>query len=215
MGCSTGPELYSVLWSLRSARPDMTISAIGADVREDVVAKARDATYSLHDDEVIRLSDAKIEALFDHVGDGIRVKEWIRKDTRWVVADALDPQLRNELGAADLLVANNFIGAMPDEVAERCLENLLGLISSGGYFAFNGELDLKRDLSRSMASHPWMIKSKPSTSEIPGGLDGPGRTMLPNQSISSVPTGRADMGLYLQRRAASLNRTIVLNRSKK
>jgi chemotaxis protein methyltransferase CheR len=143
IGCSTGPELYSILWYLRSARPDMEISGVGADIREHVVAKARDATYSLHDDEAIRLSDAKLEALFDHVDDGIRVKEWIRKDTRWVVADALDPQLPDELGLADLLVANNFIGAMPDDVAERCLENLIRLVSPSGYFAVNGELDLK------------------------------------------------------------------------
>jgi chemotaxis protein methyltransferase CheR len=53
----------------------MEISGVGADIREHVVAKTRDATYSLHDDEAIRLSEAKLEALFDHVDDGIRVKE--------------------------------------------------------------------------------------------------------------------------------------------
>ena len=32
VGCSTGAELYSLLWYLRSARPDLQISAVGVDI---------------------------------------------------------------------------------------------------------------------------------------------------------------------------------------
>ena len=143
IGCSSGAELYSALSYVRSARPDINVEATGVDVGEDIVAKARAATYALNDEEVSNLSDDALKALFDPIDGKVRIKEWIRKDTRWIVADALDSKLSAKLGPADLLLANNFIGAMPDEIAERCMENLLSLVSLGGYFVFNGELDLK------------------------------------------------------------------------
>ena len=37
----------------------------------------------------------------------------------------------------------DLFGAMSDERAERCMENLLRLVSPGGYFVFNGDIDLK------------------------------------------------------------------------
>jgi chemotaxis methyl-accepting protein methylase len=143
MGCSTGAELYSLLWYLRSARPNFQISAIGADVIDGFVAKASRGVYSPEDKELLWLSNPILDSFFDDGGGALRVKDWIRKDIRWKVADAMDPKLLDELGPTDLLLANNFLGAMSDEEAEACMENLLRLVSPGGYFVFNGDLDVK------------------------------------------------------------------------
>jgi chemotaxis protein methyltransferase CheR len=143
IGCSTGAELYSLLWYLRSARPDFQISAIGADIIDGFVAKANSGTYSPHDEELLWLSSPLRESFFDQVGGALRIRDWIRKDIRWMVADAMDPKLLEKLGPSDLLLANNFLGAMSDEEAEACMENLLHLVSPGGLFVFNGNLDVK------------------------------------------------------------------------
>lgn len=143
IGCSTGAELYSLLWYLRSARPNLQISAIGVDIIDGPVAKARSGVYFPEDEELLWLSNPILESFFDQVDGALRVKDWIRKHIRWKVGDALDPRLPAELGSADLLLANNFLGAMPDETAEACMENLLRLVSPGGYFVFNGDLDVK------------------------------------------------------------------------
>jgi chemotaxis methyl-accepting protein methylase len=143
VGCSTGAELYSLLWYLRSSSPNFQISPTGADVIDWVVAKASNGEYSPEDEELLWLSNPVRESLFDHVNGAFRVKDWIRKDVRWTVADAMDPKLLDKLEPADLLLANNFLGAMSDEKAESCMENLLRLVSPGGYFVFNGNLDVK------------------------------------------------------------------------
>lgn len=143
VGCSTGAELYSLLWYLRSARSDFHISAVGVDIADTVVAKASSGEYLLEDDELSLLSNSMLEALFDQADGALKVKDWIRKDIRWLVADAMHPNLLDVIGPADLLLANNLFGAMSDEKAEAVMGNLLRLVSPGGYFVFNGNLDVK------------------------------------------------------------------------
>jgi chemotaxis methyl-accepting protein methylase len=143
VGCSTGAELYSLLWYLRSARSDLQISAVGVDIAPAVIAKARSGRYLPESDELTLLSNPMLEALFDKVDGTFKVKDWIGKDIRWLVYDATDPNILDVLGSADLLLANNIFGAMSDEKAESFMENLLRLVSPCGYFAFNGNLDVK------------------------------------------------------------------------
>jgi hypothetical protein len=123
--------------------PELQISATGADIGDWVIAQASGGKYSLEVGEVARLSEHMHDALFDQLDGVLKVKDWIRNDIRWTVVDALDPKLSDLLGSADLLLANNFLGAISDEKAEQCMENLLRLVSPGGYFVFNGDLDLK------------------------------------------------------------------------
>ena len=143
VGCSTGAELYSLLWYIRSSRPDLQISAVGVDIADVVVAKANSGEYFPEDDELLLLSNPMIEVLFDQAVGAVKVKDWIRKDIQWLVADAMDPNILDVLGSADLLLANNLFGAMPDEKAEKFMDNLLRLVSPGGYFVLNGNLDVK------------------------------------------------------------------------
>jgi chemotaxis protein methyltransferase CheR len=151
MGCSTGAELYSLLWYLRSARPNLQITALGADAVDWVIAKASSGEYSPEDDELSWLTNPILESLFNHVDGVFRVKDWIREGVRWTVADARSSKLLDELGPADLLLANNFLGAMSDQEAEACMENLLRLVSPGGYFVFNGNLDVKTRFAKKHA----------------------------------------------------------------
>ena len=43
LGCSIGVELYSILWTLRRARPDLTFTADGVDTSEEVLRVAEEA----------------------------------------------------------------------------------------------------------------------------------------------------------------------------
>lgn len=143
-GCSTGAELYSLLWYLRTARPDLHIFGLGADIVGAVVEKADRGEYSLNDDELAWLPGNMVAALLDQAGEVLRIKDWLRNDVRWIVADATDPELVNSLEPSDLLLANNFLGPMPDSLAEACMENLIKLVVPGGYLVLDGvDLDLK------------------------------------------------------------------------
>jgi len=47
LACSKGAEVYSILWAIRSARPDLDVRLRAVDISEDVVEFARRGEYSL------------------------------------------------------------------------------------------------------------------------------------------------------------------------
>ncbi|MFS8047828.1 CheR family methyltransferase [Rhizobium sp. BR 314] len=157
IGCSTGAELYSFLYAIKTARRDLHVTAKGADISEAVVEVARRGIY--HPDvpaaegglyaagraEVASADVLSLVEILEPLPDGsLRVKDWLRDDVTWLTADATDERLSSRLGQQDLVLANNFMGPMEDELAERCLANVMRLVAPGGYLVVDGvDLDLK------------------------------------------------------------------------
>jgi chemotaxis methyl-accepting protein methylase len=154
MGCSTGAEIYSVLWAIRKARPDLRIDAIGTDICESALAKARAGCYSRNDPEIVGpycppepavLAEDTIHELFDDHGDQLKTKAWIAEGVRWVVADLRDARAIAALGPQDIVLANNFLVHMKPPQAAACLSILAEAVNPGGLFVCRGvDLDLKK-----------------------------------------------------------------------
>lgn len=152
IGCSTGAELYSALYQLRSARPGIRVVGTGVDMVPAVVDAAARASYDTSRPssagldalppgawELWSLSERERDMLFEPGGNGrVRVKDWIRADTRWISADASDPTLLERIGLQDVVLANNFLGPMDDALAEKCVRNLVRLVRPGGYLVVDG-----------------------------------------------------------------------------
>ncbi|WP_246249314.1 CheR family methyltransferase [Chelativorans alearense] len=160
IGCSTGAELYSALYVLREARPDLRILACGADIsaaavevakkgiyRSDIPA-VQDSLYEAGRPEVTKEEIEVLGGILQRQPNGMfLVRDRLREGIRWIVADACDGQLTEELGPQDVVMANNVLGAMPDAVAEECLRNIMGMVRPGGYLVVEGiDLDLKTDI---------------------------------------------------------------------
>lgn len=157
LGCSSGAELYSFLYVLRSARPDLQIKAQGLDISKDITDIARKGVYdpslSMHADGIIpdeALGDVdryltSLSVILDQTEDNmLSVKDWVRAETSWGVGDAASPALVEQLGPQDIVLANNFLGPMEDGLAEKCLRNIVRIVKPGGYLVLDGvDLDLK------------------------------------------------------------------------
>lgn len=159
VGCSTGAELYSVLWILRRSRPDLKISAVGFDVSERSVEKAKTGYYRIADPELRRgyfevrggavLPDSLIAEIFDREGRLLRVKRWIADGVQWAVADARDADLVASIGERDVVLANNLIVHMNPRDAEACLESVIRLVKPGGILVCRGvDPDLREQAVR-------------------------------------------------------------------
>ena len=161
IGCSTGAELYSFLYKLRSSLPDMNITGVGVDLSPGVVDVARSAVYEaarpasvdvgLFDPgapEADRLSDETVSEMFEKTSsESLCVRGWIRADTRWLVADAADSNLINLIGTQDVVLANNVFGPMDDDLVESCIRNLLKLVRPLGFLVVEGiDQDLRARL---------------------------------------------------------------------
>jgi chemotaxis methyl-accepting protein methylase/mannose-6-phosphate isomerase-like protein (cupin superfamily) len=154
LGCSTGAEVYSIAWKIRSARPDLRLIVNAVDISKQAVEFGKQGTYSLAASQLAstaifeRTSPAEMDDMFDRSGDLMTVKAWIREGISWKVGDAGDSEIIDELGPQEIVVANNFLCHMDSVEAERCLRNIARIVRPDGYLLVSGiETDVRKKVA--------------------------------------------------------------------
>jgi SAM-dependent methyltransferase/mannose-6-phosphate isomerase-like protein (cupin superfamily) len=149
LGCSIGPEAYSVAWRIRSARRDVQLRLHGVDISRKAIEFARRGSYPLGSEPTStnlfeRMTEAEIDDFFDRDDGIVTVKPWIRKGIKWQAGDVGEAEIVDTLGPQDLVVANNFLCHMEPSIAEKCLRNIARLVKPGGYLFVSGiDLDIR------------------------------------------------------------------------
>jgi chemotaxis methyl-accepting protein methylase len=161
LGCSTGPEAYSVASSIRSARPDLRLILHAVDVSKPAVEFAKRGVYYLRGSQwnsssiFERLTAAEMEEWFDRDGEMMTVKPWIKEHIRWQVGYAGDSETIDLLGVQDVVLANNFLCHMEAMDADRCLRNIAQLVKPDGYLFVSGiDLDIRSRVARDLGWKP-------------------------------------------------------------
>ncbi len=161
LACSTGAEVYSILWTIRLARPDLKVITHAVDISKEALEFAQKGVYSLtppHMEQVPifeRMCQAEIEDLFDHEGKRLKIKSWLKEEITWYLGDARDPEIVNVLGCQDIVVANRFLCHMDPPDAERCLRNIARLVNPGGYLLVSGvDLDVRTKVACDLGWEP-------------------------------------------------------------
>lgn len=163
IGCSSGAELYTTIWTVRRVRPDLQVSATGVDIDAPALEKARTGVFARHEHEFSRLPEEEFTrlctpapvALFNRDERSLRISDDILSVPSWVLYDALDPGLRHAIGQQDMVLANNILCHMYDREAEQCLRNIAGLMAPGGYlFMYGVDLDVKSRVASSLGLVP-------------------------------------------------------------
>lgn len=154
LACSNGAEVYSILWAIRSARPDLKLIVHGLDISNEILEIAKKGVYSLEENTLVNwpifesVTEEEMAALFDKEREQFRIKPWLMEGINWEVADAGDPELPKRLGPQDIVVANKFLCHMAPPDAERCLRNLARLVNPGGYLFVSGiDLDVRTQVA--------------------------------------------------------------------
>jgi chemotaxis protein methyltransferase CheR len=185
LACSKGAEVYSILWTIRSARPDLILSTHALDISQDILDFAEKGVYSLTSVEAFKMQNHEAVAekssvtwntwrdqetsifefitneetadMFEVQGDQARIRPWLQKGITWLRGDACDPELARALGSQDWVVANRFLCHMEPAAANRCLRNIARLVKPGGYiFASGIDLDVRAKVAREMGWKPVM-----------------------------------------------------------
>jgi chemotaxis methyl-accepting protein methylase len=161
LACSIGAEVYSILWTIRSARPDLKIRVCAMDISEEILNFAKKAVYAPSTCGLVgssvfeRLAPHEMEHMFDLEGDEARVKPWLREGITWQLGDASSPELIYALGPQDIVVANNFLCHMEPPAAENCLRNIAGLVDREGYLFVSGvDLEVRAKVARELGWRP-------------------------------------------------------------
>ena len=161
LGCSIGAEVYSILWIIRTARPDLKLLLEAVDISKDILSFAEKGIYTHNTSELVgaslfeRLTEAEKAEMFNWEGDQAKVKSWLQEGISWQPGDAADPELVNIVGPQDMVVASNFICHMVRADAEKCLRNIARLVSPGGYLFLSGiDLDVRTRVARELGWEP-------------------------------------------------------------
>lgn len=161
LGCSTGAEVYSLLWTIRSARPDLKLHTLAVDISPEILRIAEAGVYTKESSNspgrsiFERLSNAELQEIFDWNGEKATVKPWIRANITWQLGDAADPELISDLGPQDIVLASNFLCHMPPAFAEKCLRNIAHLVGTGGYlFVLGVDLAVRSKVARELGWQP-------------------------------------------------------------
>lgn len=161
LACSAGAEVYSILWTIRSARPDLKVSVRAVDISQKILNFAENGVYASDTTGLVgssifeRLTAHEMEHMFDWKGDAASVKPWLREGITWQLGDASSPELIRALGPQDIVVANNFLCHMEPPAAESCLRNIAGLLDRGGCLFVSGvDLDVRAKVARELGWRP-------------------------------------------------------------
>src|SRR5438094_2128407 len=161
LGCSIGAEVYSILWTIRSARPDLKVLLCAVDISKEILSSAEKGIYAPDTSQLVgssifeRLNEAEMVEIFDWEGAQAKVKSWLREGIAWQLRDAADAKLINILGPQDMVVASNFLCHMARADAEKCLGNIAQLVSPGGYLFVSGvDLDVRTKVALDLGWEP-------------------------------------------------------------
>jgi chemotaxis methyl-accepting protein methylase len=161
LACSIGAEVYSILWTIRSARPDLKVLLCAVDISKEILKFAEKGVYTSSSSELVgssifeRLTPYEMEQMFDLEGQEARVKPWLREEIRWRLGDASSSELVRALGRQDIVVANNFLCHMEPPTAENCLRNIAGLADQEGYLFVSGvDLEVRAKVARELRWRP-------------------------------------------------------------
>jgi len=161
LGCSIGVEVYSIVWTLRSSRPDLELVVRAVDISPEVVRVAERVVYGPEASELVSwpIFDGRTEQergeIFDWDGKEGRIQPWLREGITWEVGDACSSDLITSLGLQDLVVANNFLCHLPTGSAQLCLRNLGRLVRPGGHLFVSGvDLDVRTQVALELGWEP-------------------------------------------------------------
>jgi hypothetical protein len=161
LACSAGAEVYSILWTIRLARPDLKVIVCAVDISKEILNFAEKGIYTPDTCELVgcsvfeRLTAQEMEQMFDWEGDQARVKPWLREGITWQLGDASSPELIHVLGPQDIVVASNFLCHMAPLVAENCLRNIAGLVDRGGCLFVSGvDLEVRAKVAHELGWQP-------------------------------------------------------------
>ncbi len=159
LACSTGAELYSAVWILRTARPDLEVQALGLDISETWIETAARGVYPLQGTEVAGISETSHPRLFVRDGDTLSVQPWLREGLTWRVGDACSSDLTAHFGLQDVVLANNFLFKMSPERSEACLRNVARLVAPNGYLIVSGvDLDVRSRIVQELNLTPVTVR---------------------------------------------------------
>jgi len=150
VGCSTGAEAYSIASVLRERHPNLDFTVCAYDIDSECIKIAKNARYTHQQVFSNEKTTANfINTTFD-VEEGFHtVKSDIRKHVHFDLADALNTNLKEQIGTSDIVYAQHVLMHMKSQNAKKAFKNIYRLLNpKSALFIAGINLDVLQKLTR-------------------------------------------------------------------
>ena len=161
LGCSIGAEVYSILWSIRSARPDLKVLLEAMDISKEIVSFAEKGIYAPDTSQVVgssifeRLTEDEMVEMFDWDGDEAKVKLWLREGITWNWVMPLIRNLLTFLGLRTWWSRAISSATWPQPMPKGASATWHNWLVPGGYLFVSGvDLDVRTKIARELSWEP-------------------------------------------------------------
>jgi chemotaxis protein methyltransferase CheR len=144
-GCSTGEEaltLAMIVYESAQFFWNWEVRVQGMDVDESALEKARRGLY--HQNSLRGVSASKLERHFVKEGNGVRVKETVRRLVSFRAGNILDPASFVPLVPQDVIFCRNVLIYFSDASARRVVSHFHRTLRPGGYLLLGHAESLSR-----------------------------------------------------------------------
>jgi chemotaxis protein methyltransferase CheR len=160
VGCSNGAEPYSIASVLNHCRPDLSFHVKAYDINPESVRKAQSARYQ--PSEVYNnksITPDFIQATFDIDDETYIVKDAVRKNVEFGLVDALDTNLQDKTGKADILFVQNLLFHLERSKAIQAFRNVFRVLEPQAALFIDGlDLDLREKYTQKQCLKPLDFK---------------------------------------------------------
>jgi chemotaxis methyl-accepting protein methylase len=162
LGCSSGSEAYTIASVLMNQHQSLKFSVYGFDIDQEMINKAKGATYihqEIFNNKII--TSSFVNSTFDIKEDLYRIKEKIANNVYFSLANALDPNLKEVIGASDIVFAQNFLLHMKPKIAINAFNNICLLLKPRSALFVDGvDLGIRQKLTKKNRLEPLVYKLK-------------------------------------------------------
>ncbi|MDH5300602.1 MAG: hypothetical protein OEW58_04495 [Gammaproteobacteria bacterium] len=137
-GCSAGQELYSVVFILDELLPKnevWNITAVGSDICEESIAKAKKSEYGAW--SFRNIDPVEVDQFFEkNTNGGYVVKKIYQEKCEFKMQNLVDVDecIDGECGKYDLILCRNVLVYMDSDLASKISEKLIGQLNLGGVY---------------------------------------------------------------------------------
>ncbi len=133
-GCSTGEEVYSVIFSVFKEKTllfDWDITVCGVDLSEKAIRKAREGFYD--EREVKDLPEHVISKFFEKRDGGFEVKPFFKNMAAFSSGNLLKAEDLRSFGFFDVVFCRYVLIYLDEKSKQKVLENIFKVMNPGGF----------------------------------------------------------------------------------
>jgi len=155
IGCSSGAEVYSIIYTIKKNIPSFSFELRAFDIDSPALENAKAGIYPIGIREFSQSTDEELNELFTNDGVNYKVRDEFKKNISWELNDPTREPVISSLPKQDLVIANRLLFHMNKKEQYRAMTEISSMVRAGGYISVVGaDLDVRTSVAKDLGWIP-------------------------------------------------------------